>query len=97
MLLLYQYSSSGTLSRAACKRRVAFSAAQVDRVGVMGCVLVCALGCALLGLQMTEYAADALNAFPRYIFFIHRIRIRLVPRFVLLNFDAFLFGRCFFL
>jgi hypothetical protein len=22
----------------------------------------------LLGLQMTEYAADALNAFPRYIF-----------------------------
>jgi hypothetical protein len=63
----------------------------------LGCVLGCALGCALLGLQMTEYAADALNAFPRYIFFIHRIRIRLVPRFVLLNFDAFLFGRCFFL
>ncbi len=97
MLLLYQYSSSGTLSRAACKRRVAFSAAQVDRVGVMGCALGCVLGCALLGLQMTEYAADALNAFPRYIFFIHRIRIRLVPRFVLLNFDAFRFGRCFFL
>jgi fatty acid-binding protein DegV len=60
--LLYQWSSSGTLSLAALKRRVL-----VELVMVLDGVCVC-VGFGLLVLQVTEYDADALNAFPTYIF-----------------------------